>query len=144
MTEPGTKAFPGGRTRAVTIVGLGVMGGSVAKALARSVPGLPIFGVEPDGESAESAARDGVRVVPTADECPLEGGVVVLAGPMDTTVALVRDTEPSWRGPVRRCGHRSLGLPARMTRGRYAPSKLASRRSGACWKRETSKASRIS
>lgn len=97
MAEPGASVFPGLRIRAVTIVGLGVMGGSVAKALARRAPALRVFGVEPDGDSAERAARDGIVVADALDECPVEDGAVIFAAPLDATVALVRDTRCRWR-----------------------------------------------
>ena len=118
MAEPGTKAFSAGRIRAVTIVGLGVMGGSVAKALARRAPGLRLFGVEPDCDSAERAARDGILVAQALDECPLEGGVVVFAVPLDATVALVRDTGTSWRAAALATDVASLKVPVLAAVGR--------------------------
>lgn len=74
------------------------MGGSVAKGVLRRLPGVPVFGVDPDGESAARAARDGVRVVPRLRDCDVDGGVVVFAAPLDATVRLVRETAPVWRG----------------------------------------------
>ncbi|MDE2752490.1 MAG: prephenate dehydrogenase/arogenate dehydrogenase family protein [Gemmatimonadota bacterium] len=88
----------GARFRTVTVVGLGAMGGSVAKGVLRRLPGVPVFGVDPDGESAVRAARDGVRVVPRLPDCDVDGGVVVFAAPLDATVRLVRETAPVWRG----------------------------------------------
>ena len=83
--------------RSVTVVGLGVMGGSVAKAVLRRAPGVPVFGIEPDRHSAEMAARDGVRVLPRLDDCDLDGGVVVFATPLDVAAKLVRETASAWR-----------------------------------------------
>ena len=87
----------GARFRTVTVVGLGAMGGSVAKGMLRRRPGVPVFGVDPDGESAAQAARDGVRVVPSLRDCDVDDGVVVFAAPLDVTVRLVRETAPVWR-----------------------------------------------
>ena len=96
MTEGGGGANPPGWIRSVTVIGLGVMGGSVAKAVARRAPAVPVFGVEPDGGSARAAARDGVRLVANSGECRPHGGVVVFAAPLDATVALVRETAAVW------------------------------------------------
>lgn len=87
----------GARFRTVTVAGLGAMGGSVAKGVQRRLPGVPVFGVDPDGESARRAARDGVRVVPSLRDCDVDGGVVVFAAPLDVTVRLVGETAPVWR-----------------------------------------------
>lgn len=86
----------GARFRTVTVVGLGAMGGSVAKGVLRRLPGVPVFGVDPDGESAGLAARDGVRVVPSVQHCDVDAGVVVFAAPLDATVRLVRETAAVW------------------------------------------------
>lgn len=88
----------GPRFRTVTVVGLGAMGGSVAKGVLRRLPGVQVFGVDPDGESSARAARDGVRVVPRLRDCDVDDGVVVFAAPLDATVKLVRETAPVWRG----------------------------------------------
>ena len=111
MTESGGTATPAEWIRSVAVVGLGVMGGSVAKAMARRAPAVPVFGVEPDVESARAAARDGVRIVRDLGECRLEGGVVVFAAPLDKTVALVRDTAAVWREAALATDVASLKLP---------------------------------
>ena len=100
MTERGRTADSAGWIRSVTIIGLGVMGGSVAKAVARRMPAVPVVGVEPDAGSARAAARDGVRLVRDLGECRPDGSVVVFAVPLDATVALVRDTASMWREAV--------------------------------------------
>lgn len=86
----------GARFRTVTVVGLGTMGGSVAKGALRRLPGVPVFGVDPDGENSGLAARDGVRVVPSLQHCDVDAGVVVFAAPLDATVRLVRETAAVW------------------------------------------------
>lgn len=80
----------------VAVVGLGVMGGSVVKALGRRAPEVRVIGIDPDERSAEHAARDGVRLVRDLAECDLDGAVVVFAAPLDVTVSLVRDTATVW------------------------------------------------
>ena len=80
----------------VAIVGLGVMGGSVAKALMRRAPHARIEGVDPDDESAALASRDGVVRARSLADCEVDGAVVVFAAPLDATVRLVRDTAAVW------------------------------------------------
>ncbi len=82
--------------RRVVIVGLGVMGGSVAKALKRRAPRTAVFGIDPDDECAAPASRDGVVRAHALDDCHLDGAVVVFAAPLDVTVGLVRDTAAAW------------------------------------------------
>lgn len=118
MTERGGAADPPGWIRSVTIIGLGVMGGSVAKAVARRAPDVPLFGVEPDPGSARAAARDGVRLVADLTECDPDGGVVVFAAPLDTTVALVRDTAPVWSRAALATDVASLKVPVLAVVGR--------------------------
>ncbi len=96
MGEAGVSAMPPELSGAVTVVGLGVMGGSVAKCLRRRLPEVPVYGIEPDPDSAGLAARDGVRLAHSLDRCRLAGGVVVFATPLDTTVELVGKTAPEW------------------------------------------------
>lgn len=80
----------------VAVVGLGVMGGSVVRALARRAPGVRIYGIDPDDESAALAARDGVTLVDRLEDCELAGATVVFAAPLDVTVALVRSSAGAW------------------------------------------------
>ncbi|MCY3546952.1 MAG: prephenate dehydrogenase/arogenate dehydrogenase family protein [Gemmatimonadetes bacterium] len=96
MGEVGVSAMPHGLPGAVTVVGLGLMGGSVVKSLRRAHPEVPVYGIEPDPGSAGLAAGDGVRIVDSLDRCPLAGGVVLFATPLDTTVALVGETAAEW------------------------------------------------
>ena len=118
MSESGGTGNPGEWIRSVAVVGLGVMGGSVAKGVARRVPAVPVFGVEPDAESARAAARDGVRLVRDLRECSLEGGVVVFAAPLDRTVALVRGTAAVWSEAALATDVASLKVPVLAAAGR--------------------------
>ncbi len=111
MSESGGAGNPGEWIRSVAVVGLGVMGGSVAKAMARRAPGVPVFGVEPDAECAWAAERDGVRVVGDLGECSVKGGVVVFAAPLDETVALVRETAAVWSEAALATDVASLKVP---------------------------------
>ena len=111
MTEPGTATFPQESGGAVTIVGLGVMGGSIAKALMRRAPRMRIFGIEPDGESAARAAGDGVRLRGALEECEIDGGVVVFAAPLDAAAALVRSTRATWSRAALATDVASLKVP---------------------------------
>ncbi|MDE2652272.1 MAG: prephenate dehydrogenase [Gemmatimonadota bacterium] len=97
--------------RHVIIVGLGVMGGSVAKTLKRRAPGTAVFGIDPDDESAALASRDGVVRVHALDDCDLDGAVVVFAAPLDVTAALVRDTAGAWSRAALATDVSSLKVP---------------------------------
>lgn len=111
MGEVGAPAMPPELSGAVTVVGLGVMGGSVVKSLRRRHPEVPVYGIEPDPGSAGLAAGDGVRVVDSLDRCPLAGGVVLFATPLDTTVALVSETAAEWSTAALATDLASLKVP---------------------------------
>ncbi len=83
--------------RSVTVVGLGVMGGSVARAVLERLPRVPVFGIDPDPECAVMAAGDGVEVVARLSDARVGGGVVVFAAPLDATAGLVGETAAMWR-----------------------------------------------
>ena len=85
-----------GAFRSVTVVGLGVMGGSVARAVLARLPGTPVFGIDPAPGCATMAARDGVEVLAGLADAEVAGGVVVFAAPLDVTVKLVRETAATW------------------------------------------------
>ncbi len=85
-------------TPTVAVVGLGVMGGSIVKALARRAPEARVYGIDPDDESTALAARDGVTIVERLEECALGGATVVFAAPLDVVAALVRTADASWSG----------------------------------------------
>lgn len=100
MGETGCATMPRELSGTVTLVGLGAMGGSVAKALRSRCPEVPVYGIEPDPVSAALAARDGVRLARSLGECPLDGGVLLFATPLDTTVELIRETASEWDAPA--------------------------------------------
>lgn len=97
--------------RRVIVVGLGVMGGSVAKTLKRRAPRTAVFGIDPDDESAALASRDGVVPVHALDDCDLDGAVVVFAAPLDVTAALVRNTAGAWSRAALATDLASLKVP---------------------------------
>ncbi|MCY4574503.1 MAG: prephenate dehydrogenase/arogenate dehydrogenase family protein [Gemmatimonadetes bacterium] len=97
--------------RRVIIVGLGVMGGSVAKTLKRRAPRTVVFGIDPDDESAALASRDGVVRAHALDDCDLDGAVVVFAAPLDVTASLVRDTAGAWSRAALATDPASLKVP---------------------------------
>lgn len=111
MAEPGAGTMPAEIAGAVTLVGLGVMGGSVARALRRRCPEVPVYGIEPDPVSAELAARDGVRLARSLGECPLDGGVLLFATPLDTTIELIRETAGAWSAAALVTDVSSLNAP---------------------------------
>lgn len=80
----------------VVVVGLGVMGGSVVRTLARRAPETAVYGIDPDDESAALAAKDGVTRLDCLADCDPEGSVVIFAAPLDVTASLVRDTAETW------------------------------------------------
>lgn len=122
MGEIGVSAMPPELAGAVTVVGLGVMGGSVAKCLRRRFPDVPVYGVEPDPASAGLAAGDGVRLVDSLDRCPLAGGVVVFATPLDITVALISETAAQWTAAALATDVASLKAPVLEAAAAHGPS----------------------
>lgn len=96
----GTPAGPPSGCRSVVVVGLGVMGGSVAKAVRARAPELPVYGVDSDDATVRSAARDGVRPAPGLAARDTESAVVVFATPLDATTSLLRAEAQSWRSAL--------------------------------------------
>lgn len=113
--------------RSVTIVGLGAMGGSVAQAVLRRLPGVPVFGIDPDPECAAPAARDGVEVLARLEDGDVGGGIVVFAAPLDVTVCLVRETGTTWRRASLAMDVASLKRPVLDAAARSSPTTAASR-----------------
>lgn len=110
-----------GAFRSVTVVGLGVMGGSVAQAVLGRLRGVPVFGVDPDPESAELAARDGVEMFARLEDAEVGGGVVVFAAPLDATVGLVRQTAAIWRQAALAMDVASLKRPVLAAAAKSSP-----------------------
>ena len=73
----------------IAVVGLGLMGGSMARAL--HVRGVRVFGYDRDGTQLEAAVREGVvREALDAELIGLaDAEVVVLALPVDATIAIL-------------------------------------------------------
>ncbi len=80
----------------VMAVGLGVMGGSVAKAVAKRFPAVPVRGIDTSRANAKEAARDGVEIVSGIEGRRLAGSVVVYALPLDATMSLVESQAAHW------------------------------------------------
>lgn len=93
---PRPSDLPAAPCETVVVVGLGAMGGSVAKASAARLPAVRVQGVDPSPANAAMAARDGVEIVGRLDECRLAGSAVVYAAPLDATVALVEAEAALW------------------------------------------------
>ena len=112
--------------RSVTVVGLGVMGGSVAQAVLERLPRVPVYGVDPDPESAAMAADDGVRVLARPGDARVDGGVVVFAAPLDATIRLVGETAAMWERAALAMDVASLKRPVLVAAAK-AKSSLAAR-----------------
>lgn len=121
MLEPGAGTMPPELAGAVTVVGLGVMGGSVARALLDRCPDVPVYGIEPDRVSARLAARDGVRLARSLGECPLDGGVLLFATPLDTTIELIRETAGEWSAAALVTDVASLNAPVLEAAAAHGP-----------------------
>jgi prephenate dehydrogenase len=76
---------------AVVVVGLGVLGGSVARALRTRDPGRPIWGVDPDTVTSARALEAGVvdRVDPSGEALLAEASWIVLAVPLSAVPDLL-------------------------------------------------------
>lgn len=78
-------------TRRVAVLGLGVIGGSLARALAERVPGLTIIGWSPSlGERGQALEEGVVHSAPTAwEEAVEEADLVVLAMPLEACLRVL-------------------------------------------------------
>ena len=91
--EPG---FP----HRVTIVGLGLMGGSLALAIRHSLPEVEVIGVDYPAALAEAEARRAIDRSFTPRELPqavAESDLVFLATPIRTILALIEEAAPHMR-----------------------------------------------
>lgn len=68
----------------------------MARAVRRTAPGVPVFGIDICDEATSLASRDGVRPMRRLAECPLDGAAVVFAAPLDATVALMEEEPRAW------------------------------------------------
>lgn len=116
---------------AVVVVGLGAMGGSVAKACAARWPSMRVQGIDPSAENARLAARDGVEVVGGLGQCRLDGSAVVYAAPLDVTVSLVEAEAEHWSRAAVATDVASLKAPVLEAAGRAGDGVGAGDRVGA-------------
>ncbi len=97
--------------RSVTVVGLGAVGGSVAKGVRARLPGVRVDGIDPDPASARRAEEDGVRIAPRLEAVDVKEGVIVFAAPLDTAARLIRETAPHWESAALATDVASLKAP---------------------------------
>jgi prephenate dehydrogenase len=87
----------------VAMLGLGLIGGSVARALALVRPDPPVvFAWSPRGDGPAAAAREGVvsRAVRSPEEAITGADLVILAAPATACLTLLDGLGGSWRGAV--------------------------------------------
>jgi len=86
-------------TRAtVAVIGLGLMGGSLVRALARLPDGPRVLGASPDARDRAGAERiDGVRAAADAREVVAEADLVVYAAPLAPILAMLPEHAPLLR-----------------------------------------------
>lgn len=115
---PAVPAGPPPGCRSVVIVGLGVMGGSVAKAVRGRAPELLVYGVDSDDAAVRLAAQDGVRPAPR----DTESAVVVFGTPLDATTSLLRAGAASWRSALLATDVAGLKVPVLQAAAGAAPT----------------------
>jgi prephenate dehydrogenase len=88
------------RARRVSVVGLGLMGGSLARALAAR--GVEVVGYDRDDDSLRAAVAEGIVHEPLDDTLAgvERSEVVVLATPVGTTAALLTKLAPRLAAPA--------------------------------------------
>ncbi len=96
MTEAARTRALGGDAKRVVVVGLGLMGGSLAKAIRRRAPAVEVVGVDPDARVRALARDRGVRVAESFAACDAQGAVVVFAAPLDANRRLIRAESERW------------------------------------------------
>lgn len=119
---PAVPAGPPPGCRSVVIVGLGVMGGSVAKAVRGRAPEFPVYGVDSDDAALRLAAQDGVRPAPGLAGHETENAVVVFATPLDATTSLLRTEAASWRSALLATDVAGLKAPVLQAAAAAAPT----------------------
>lgn len=80
----------------VAVLGLGALGGSVARALASQSPGPVVLGWAPDADQVAAALGVGAihQALATPETCAAEADLVVLAAPMGACVELMKRLAP--------------------------------------------------
>ncbi len=94
-SEPAASA--GGERESVLIVGLGLIGGSLAHALSASRRFGPVSGVDRDRAAVEAAVAAGTVTVATAEPDPTQVGTVVLCAPVRAIIEWLREVGPRLR-----------------------------------------------
>ncbi|HET9758021.1 MAG TPA: prephenate dehydrogenase/arogenate dehydrogenase family protein [Candidatus Limnocylindrales bacterium] len=89
----------------IALLGLGLIGGSIARALrerSRTSPADHISAWTPSGDGPAAAARDGVIDVAAAspDDAIAGADLIVLAGPAPVCLAQLDDLAGAWRGAL--------------------------------------------
>jgi len=87
----------------VAMLGLGLIGGSVARALALVRPEPPsVVAWSPRGDGPAAAAREGVvsRATRSPEEAIAGADIVILAAPASACLALLDELGGSWRGAL--------------------------------------------
>lgn len=83
----------------VAIVGLGLMGGSLARALRSDDPDIRILGIDPDSVTGTRALSDGTidRFDPEGDALVADADVVVYAAPLRASLGMMGEHAPRIR-----------------------------------------------
>ena len=85
--------------RTLAVVGLGLIGGSIARRLTSL--GWPVSGVDPDPDTREAAGRDGIATAAALEQCPGDAPeLVVVAVPPLNTSAVVAAALARWPGAL--------------------------------------------
>ncbi len=82
----------------VAVVGLGLLGGSLARALKAAAPEIRIVASSLDGAALAAAEGEGVvdRGVGSAEAAAASGGIVVYAAPLEATLELMAAHRERW------------------------------------------------
>lgn len=105
-----SEAFPFDR---VSVVGLGLMGGSLARALRALPDGPEVVGWSPDDAEGRAALEAGAvhRLAPSAEAAAGEESLVVYATPLAAVLELLERHAPAWRAEAAISDVASLKAP---------------------------------
>lgn len=81
-------------TREVTVIGLGLIGGSIARRL--TAAGDRVSGVDPDSATRAAAERDGIRALARPEELPEQPELVIVAVPPEQTRGVLLAALERW------------------------------------------------